>query len=112
MWALDIVFLTKLSPWPFYQAIKETAKSRAVLFGTSALAPELFIHIFKRTRFYPQTLLASVILRMSSTLFMMGLMVPVSFSMFPQIGQIQCSQLEETIRSSTEEKELFYYRGV
>eukprot|EP00073_Rattus_norvegicus_P042997 XP_017444950.1 PREDICTED: sideroflexin-4 isoform X2 [Rattus norvegicus] len=94
------------------KAIKETAKSRAVLFGTSALAPELFIHIFKRTRFYPQTLLASVILRMSSTLFMMGLMVPVSFSMFPQIGQIQCSQLEEMIRSSTEEKELFYYRGV
>ncbi|XP_029328460.1 sideroflexin-4 isoform X2 [Mus caroli] len=29
------------------KAIKDTAKSRAVLFGTSALAPELFIHIFK-----------------------------------------------------------------
>lgn len=94
------------------KAIKDTAKSRAVLFGTSALAPELFIHIFKRTRFYPQTLLSLVILRMSSTFFMMGLMVPVSFSMFPQIGQIQCSQLEEKIQSSTEEKELFYYRGV
>ncbi|XP_021067737.1 sideroflexin-4 isoform X1 [Mus pahari] len=94
------------------KAIKDTAKSRAVLFGTSALAPELFIHIFKRTRFNPQTLLSLVILRMSSTFFMMGLMVPVSFSMFPQIGQIQCSQLEEKIQSSTEEKELFYYRGV
>ncbi|XP_034349691.1 sideroflexin-4 isoform X2 [Arvicanthis niloticus] len=94
------------------KAIKETAKSRAVLFGTSALAPELFIHIFKRTRFYPQTLLSLKILRMSSTFFMMGLMVPVSFSMFPQVGQIQCSQLEEKIQSSTEEKELFYYRGV
>lgn len=94
------------------KAIKDTAKSRAVLFGTSALAPELFIHIFKRTRFYPETLLSLVILRMSSTFFMMGLMVPVSFSMFPQIGQIQCSQLEEKIQSSTEEKELFYYRGV
>ncbi|XP_028628900.1 sideroflexin-4 isoform X2 [Grammomys surdaster] len=94
------------------KAIKETAKSRAVLFGTSALAPELFIHILKRSRFYPQTLLSLAILRMSSTFFMMGLMVPVSFSMFPQIGQIQCSQLEEKIQSSTEEKELFYYRGV
>uniref|UniRef100_A0A8C6I8U9 Sideroflexin 4 n=1 Tax=Mus spicilegus TaxID=10103 RepID=A0A8C6I8U9_MUSSI len=94
------------------KAIKDTAKSRAVLFGTSALVPELFIHIFKRTRFYPQTLLSLVILRMSSTFFMMGLMVPVSFSMFPQIGQIQCTQLEEKIQSSTEEKELFYYRGV
>ncbi|XP_031246743.1 sideroflexin-4 isoform X3 [Mastomys coucha] len=94
------------------KAIKETAKSRALLFGTSALAPELFIYFFKRMRFYPQTLLSLVILRMNSTFFMMGLMVPVSFSMFPQIGQIQCSQLEEKIQSSTEEKELYYYRGV
>lgn len=28
------------------------------------------------------------------------------------VFQIQCSQLEEKIQSSTEEKELFYYRGV
>ncbi|XP_052038320.1 sideroflexin-4 isoform X2 [Apodemus sylvaticus] len=120
---LPIVFLAQVSGMNVFasrsfeshrgiEAIKETAKSRALLFGTSALAPELFIHIFKRTRFYPQTLLSLVILRMSSTFFMMGLMVPVSFSMFPQIGQIQCSQLEEKIQSSTEEKELFYYRGV
>ncbi|XP_060247848.1 sideroflexin-4 isoform X2 [Meriones unguiculatus] len=94
------------------KAIRETTFSRAVLFGTSALIPEVFIHFFKRTQFSPQSSFSLMTLRMGCTLFMMGLMVPVSFSMFPQIGQIQYSQLEKTIQSSTEEKELFYNRGV
>ncbi|XP_051002833.1 sideroflexin-4 [Acomys russatus] len=94
------------------KAMRETAFSRAVLFGTVGLLPEVFIHFFKRTQFAPKSTFSLVVMRLGCTLFMMGLMVPVSFSMFPQIGQIQCSQLEEKIQSSTEEKELFYNRGV
>ncbi|XP_069316074.1 sideroflexin-4 [Eulemur rufifrons] len=94
------------------KAVHETAISRAVLFGTSALIPEVFTYFFKRTRFFlknPRSLWA---VKLSCTTLVMGLMVPVSFSMFPQIGRIQCSNLEKAIRSSTEETELFYNRGV
>ncbi|XP_021514761.1 sideroflexin-4 isoform X4 [Meriones unguiculatus] len=121
--ALPIAFLVQVSGMNVFasrsfetlrgiEAIRETTFSRAVLFGTSALIPEVFIHFFKRTQFSPQSSFSLMTLRMGCTLFMMGLMVPVSFSMFPQIGQIQYSQLEKTIQSSTEEKELFYNRGV
>jgi hypothetical protein len=42
----------------------------------------------------------------------MGLMVQASFSMFPQIGQMQYSKLEKEIQSLTEETELYYNWGV
>ncbi|XP_006920882.1 sideroflexin-4 [Pteropus alecto] len=94
------------------KAVKDTATSRVVLFGTSALIPEIFSYFYKRTQFflrYPSSLWT---LKLSCTIFVMGLMVPVSFSMFPQIGRIQYSKLEKEIQSATEETELFYNRGV
>ncbi|XP_008825537.1 sideroflexin-4 isoform X2 [Nannospalax galili] len=94
------------------KAVRDTAISRAVLFGTSALVPEVTIYFLKRTQFFPLTPLSLKMARVSFTLLIMGLMVPASFGMFPQVGQIQCSKLEEEIQSSTEETELFYNRGV
>ncbi|XP_047407930.1 sideroflexin-4 isoform X1 [Sciurus carolinensis] len=94
------------------KAIRETAVSRAVLFGTSALIPEVFTYFFKRTQFFLQNPQSLWTLKLSCTLLVMGLMVPVSFSMFPQIGQIKYSKLEEEIQALTEETELFYNRGV
>lgn len=38
----------KLPSSPFYQAIRDTATSRAMLFGTSALIPEVVSHFYKR----------------------------------------------------------------
>ncbi|KAF6111357.1 sideroflexin 4 [Phyllostomus discolor] len=94
------------------KAVRDTATSRAVLFGTSALIPEVFANFYKRTplfRRYPQSLWT---LKLSCTVLVMGLMAPVSFSMFPNIERIQCSKLEEEIQSATEDTELFYNRGV
>uniref|UniRef100_A0A8C5YKL0 Sideroflexin 4 n=1 Tax=Marmota marmota marmota TaxID=9994 RepID=A0A8C5YKL0_MARMA len=94
------------------KAIRETAVSRAVLFGTSAFIPEVFTYFFKRTQFFLQNPQSLWTLKLSCTLLVMGVMVPVSFSMFPQIGQIKYSKLEEEIQALTEETELFYNRGV
>ncbi|XP_053439497.1 sideroflexin-4 [Nycticebus coucang] len=94
------------------KAVAETATSRAVLFGTSAVIPEVCAYFFKRTQFFLKNPRSLWTLKLSCTILVMGLMVPVSFSMFPQMGQIQCSKLEEAIRSSTEETQLFYNRGV
>ncbi|KAM5321762.1 sideroflexin-4 isoform 1-T2 [Glossophaga mutica] len=94
------------------KAVKDTATSRAMLFGTSALIPEVFSHFYKRTQLfvrYPRSLWT---LKLSCTILVMGLMVPVSFSVFPNIERIQCNKLEEEIQSATEETELFYNRGV
>uniref|UniRef100_A0A8I5NKB8 Sideroflexin 4 n=1 Tax=Papio anubis TaxID=9555 RepID=A0A8I5NKB8_PAPAN len=94
------------------KAIRETAASRTVLFGTSALIPEIFTYFFKRTQFFLKNPGSLWILKLSCTFLTMGLMVPVSFSIFPQIGQIQCRRHEEKIQPSIEETEIFYHRGV
>ncbi|XP_037865536.1 sideroflexin-4 isoform X2 [Chlorocebus sabaeus] len=94
------------------KAVRETAASRAVLFGTSALIPEIFTYFFKRTQFFLRNPGSLWILKLSCTFLTMALMVPVSFSIFPQIGQIQCRSHEEKIQPSTEETEIFYHRGV
>ncbi|XP_033276827.1 sideroflexin-4 isoform X4 [Orcinus orca] len=94
------------------KAVKDTATSRVVLFGTSAFIPEVFSYFFKRTQFFLQCPWSLWALKLSCTILVMGLMVPVSFSVFPQIGRIQCSELEKEIQSATEETELFYNRGV
>ncbi|XP_045217561.2 sideroflexin-4 isoform X8 [Macaca fascicularis] len=94
------------------KAVRETAVSRTVLFGTSALIPEIFTYFFKRTQFFLKNPGSLWILKLSCTFLTMGLMVPVSFSVFPQIGQIQCRSHEEKIQPSTEETEIFYHRGV
>ncbi|XP_071466963.1 sideroflexin-4 isoform X2 [Marmota flaviventris] len=94
------------------KAVRETAVSRAVLFGTSAFIPEVFTYFFKRTQFFLQNPQSLWTLKLSCTFLVMGVMVPVSFSMFPQIGQIKYSKLEEEIQALTEETELFYNRGV
>ncbi|XP_058527565.1 sideroflexin-4 isoform X1 [Ochotona princeps] len=94
------------------KAVRETALSRAVLFGSSALIPEVFVYFFKRTQVFlksPQSLWP---LKLSCTILAMGLMVPGSLSLFPQVGRIERAKLEEDIQSLTEEAELFYHRGV
>ncbi|CAK6436055.1 unnamed protein product [Pipistrellus nathusii] len=94
------------------KAVRDTTISRVVLFGTSAFIPEVFAQFFKKTPLfvrYPQSLWT---LKLSCTILVMGLMVPVSFSMFPQIQRIRRGQLEQEIQSATEETELFYNRGV
>uniref|UniRef100_A0A8C9QS22 Sideroflexin 4 n=1 Tax=Spermophilus dauricus TaxID=99837 RepID=A0A8C9QS22_SPEDA len=98
----------------FTSAVRETAVSRAVLFGTSAFIPEVFTYFFKRTQFFlqnPQSLWA---LKLSCTLLVMGVMVPVSFSMFPQIGQVSplsliSSQRENGILFHDHESNINYY---
>ncbi|XP_057592488.1 sideroflexin-4 [Hippopotamus amphibius kiboko] len=94
------------------KAVKDTATSRIVLFGTSAFIPEVFSYFFKRTQFFLQCPSSLWTLKLSCTVLVMGLMVPVSFSVFPPIGRIQYSELEKEIQSATEETELFYNRGV
>ncbi|XP_006831560.1 PREDICTED: sideroflexin-4 [Chrysochloris asiatica] len=94
------------------KAVQETAVSRVVLFGTSAGVSEVLAYCFRRTQFFLQHPWSLWTVKLSCSILAMGLMVPVSFSMFPLVGQIPRSKLEEEIQSSTEETELFYYRGV
>ncbi|GAB5578828.1 sideroflexin-4 isoform X1 [Prionailurus iriomotensis] len=96
-----------------FHAVKDTATSRIVLFGTSAFIPEVFSHFFiRKTQFFRQYPWSLWTFKLSCTVLVMGLMVPVSFSMYPQIERIQCNKLEKEIQSATEETELFYNRGL
>ncbi|XP_054975595.1 sideroflexin-4 [Sorex araneus] len=94
------------------KAVKDTATSRVLLFGTSALIPEVFSVFLKKSQIFVRFPWSLWPLKLSCTVLVLGLMVPLSFSMYPQIGQIPSSQLEEEIQAATEEAELFYNRGV
>uniref|UniRef100_A0A8C4K1M3 Sideroflexin 4 n=1 Tax=Dromaius novaehollandiae TaxID=8790 RepID=A0A8C4K1M3_DRONO len=93
------------------KAVKETALSRAALFGTAFFLPAVFMHFVERANFAktPRTLASMRMMMITSVL---AGMLPVSFSMFPQCGKIKRADLEPEILSSTEETELFYNRGI
>ncbi|KFQ92292.1 Sideroflexin-4, partial [Nipponia nippon] len=93
------------------KAVKETALSRAVLFGTTFFLPAVLMYFVERAKFAktPHALASVRMLMITSTL---AGMLPVSLSMFPQCGEIKRADLEPEILSSTEETELFYNRGI
>ncbi|NWX41512.1 SFXN4 protein, partial [Steatornis caripensis] len=93
------------------KAVKETALSRAVLFGTTFFLPAVLMHIVGRAKF-AKTPRALASLRMLMITSVLAGMLPVSLSMFPQCGEIKRADLELEIVSSTEETELFYNRGI
>uniref|UniRef100_A0A3B4A1B7 Sideroflexin 4 n=1 Tax=Periophthalmus magnuspinnatus TaxID=409849 RepID=A0A3B4A1B7_9GOBI len=84
------------------KAVRETALSRAALIGATAAGPNLI----KRS-------LLLVPLRPFSVVFLLGLMIPVSFSLFPQLGTIKKENLEEELQGAAlEGGHLYYHRGL
>uniref|UniRef100_UPI00398F4327 sideroflexin-4 n=1 Tax=Pristiophorus japonicus TaxID=55135 RepID=UPI00398F4327 len=94
------------------KAVKETALSRAVLIGTTAAAPNMLVSYLQRTNFIRRYPLALAPIRHIITALVLGLMVPVSFSLYPQTGKINRSSLEPLIQSATTENELYYNKGL
>ncbi|NXP54833.1 SFXN4 protein, partial [Heliornis fulica] len=93
------------------KAVKETALSRGVLFGTTFFLPTVLMHFVERAK-VARTPRALTSMRMLVITSVLAGMLPVSLSMFPQCGQIKRADLEPEIASSTEETELFYNRGI
>ncbi|NXR05277.1 SFXN4 protein, partial [Sagittarius serpentarius] len=96
------------------KAVKETALSRAVLFGTTFFLPGVLTYFVERAKFakFAKTPHALASVRLLMTTSVLAGMLPVSLSMFPQCGEIKRADLEPEILSSTEETELFYNRGI
>ncbi|XP_048407182.2 sideroflexin-4 isoform X2 [Stegostoma tigrinum] len=94
------------------KAIKETAFSRAVLVGTTVAVPNLLVSYLQRTDFIRRFPLALAPFRHIMTTIAFGLMVPISFSLYPQTGKIKVSNLEPLIQSATTEDCLYYNRGL
>ncbi|NXF43463.1 SFXN4 protein, partial [Oceanites oceanicus] len=93
------------------KAVKETALSRAALFGTTFFLPAVLMYFVERAKF-AKTPRALASVRMLVITSVLAGMLPVSLSMFPQCGEIKRADLEPEIVSSTEETELFYNRGI
>ncbi|XP_032636662.1 sideroflexin-4 [Chelonoidis abingdonii] len=94
------------------KAVQDTALSRAALFGTAGIISDSLLYFVKRTNFLLRNPHALTPLRVLMTVSTLGALLPVSFSVFPQLGEIKRDDLEKEILSSTEETELFYNRGV
>ncbi|XP_017319180.1 sideroflexin-4 isoform X2 [Ictalurus punctatus] len=95
-----------------FKAVKETAISRAALFGITAVVPNLLVLLLKRTRLAQRNPMMLAPVRHISTAIALGLMIPVSFSLFPQLGKIKKEHLEKELQSLTDDGELFYHRGL
>ncbi|XP_027316514.2 sideroflexin-4 [Anas platyrhynchos] len=93
------------------KAVKETALSRGVLFGTAFFLPAVLMHFVERSNF-PKTSRALASVRVLLITSVLAGMLPASLSMFPQCGEIKRADLEPEIMSSTEETVLFYNRGI
>ncbi|NWS57641.1 SFXN4 protein, partial [Chunga burmeisteri] len=93
------------------KAVKETALSRAALFGTTFFLPAVLMHFVGRAKF-AKTPRALASVRMLLITSILTGMLPVSLSLFPQCGEIKRADLEPEILSSTEEAKLFYNRGI
>ncbi|KAG7333893.1 hypothetical protein KOW79_002300 [Hemibagrus wyckioides] len=95
-----------------FKAVKETAISRATLFGTTALVPNLLALLLRRGKLAQRNSMMLAPVRHISTAIVLGLMIPVSFSLFPQLGKIKKEHVEKELQSLTEDGELYYHRGL
>ncbi|XP_037829423.1 sideroflexin-4 [Kryptolebias marmoratus] len=94
------------------KAVRETAQSRAVLFGTTAAAPHLVAALLYRTRLLQRRPLLAGPCHYISTALVLGLMVPLSFSLFPQLGSITRGKLEAELRAEAAGEEFYFHRGL
>lgn len=94
------------------KAVRETALSRAALLGTAAAGPNLLLALLQRTRFFQRRSLLLAPLRPFSVVFIFGVVVPVSFSLFPQLGTIKKENVEEELQASAVDGHLYYHRGL
>ncbi|XP_019110101.1 sideroflexin-4 [Larimichthys crocea] len=94
------------------KAVRETALSRAALFGTTAAVPNLLVFLLQRRRLFQRNALLVAPLRHISVALVLGLMIPVSFSLFPQLGTIKKENVEEELQAAVEDGQLYYHRGL
>ncbi|NWR62973.1 SFXN4 protein, partial [Bucorvus abyssinicus] len=93
------------------KAVRETALSRAILFGTTFFLPPVLMYFVERAKLAKTPRVLATV-RTLVILSVLAGMLPISLSMFPQCGEIKRADLEPEILSSTEETELFYNRGI
>lgn len=94
------------------KAVRETALSRAALFGTTAAVPYLLFLLLRRRGLFQRNSLLVAPLRHIGIAFVVGLMIPVSFSLYPQLGTIKKEDVEVELQAATDNKRLFYHRGL
>ncbi|XP_046885882.1 sideroflexin-4 isoform X1 [Hypomesus transpacificus] len=94
------------------KAVQDTALSRAILLGTTAAVPNLLVFFSKTAKLLTSRPLLVAPIRHISTALVLGLMIPVSFSLFPQLGTIKREKLEKELQAATIDGQLFYHRGL
>ncbi|XP_068424680.1 sideroflexin-4 [Clinocottus analis] len=94
------------------KAVWETALSRAVLFGTTAAVPNLLILLLQRTRLFQRNPMLAAPVRHISVALVLGVMIPVSFSLFPQLGTISKEEVERPLRAAVGSEQFYYHRGL
>ncbi|XP_061083904.1 sideroflexin-4 isoform X1 [Conger conger] len=93
------------------KAVADTALTRAALMGTTTALPGLFIRVLRRVSQQRNLWLMAPPEALSAVLAL-SVMIPVSFSLFPQLCTIPKVYLEPKLQAATEDQQLFYHRGL
>uniref|UniRef100_A0A673BAZ8 Sideroflexin 4 n=1 Tax=Sphaeramia orbicularis TaxID=375764 RepID=A0A673BAZ8_9TELE len=94
------------------KAVRETAVSRAALMGTAAAVPNLLVLFLHRLRFVQRNVILAASVRPVSVTLILSLMIPVSFSLFPQLAAIKKEELEAELQAAAVDGHLLYHRGL
>uniref|UniRef100_A0A673B6S1 Sideroflexin 4 n=1 Tax=Sphaeramia orbicularis TaxID=375764 RepID=A0A673B6S1_9TELE len=90
------------------KAVRETAVSRAALMGTAAAVPNLLVLFL--LRFVQRNVILAASVRPVSVTLILSLMIPVSFSLFPQLAAKE--ELEAELQAAAVDGHLLYHRGL
>ncbi|XP_059215650.1 sideroflexin-4 isoform X2 [Centropristis striata] len=94
------------------KAVRDTAMSRATLFGTATAVPNILMLFLQSTKLFQRNPLLASPLRYFSGVVCFGLMIPMSFSLFPQLGTIEKENVEKELQAAVDGSELYYHRGL
>lgn len=94
------------------KAVRETALSRAALMGAAAAVPNLLVLLLRRLRSVQRNAVVAASIRPVSVTLVLSLMVPASFSLFPQLAAIKKEDLEAELQAAAVDGHLLYHRGL
>ncbi|XP_046556394.1 LOW QUALITY PROTEIN: sideroflexin-5-like [Haliotis rubra] len=94
------------------KALKETAMTRMFLPAPILIIPPLIMSVLEKTQFlkkYPRMHLPCNAVVCTAAF---GLALPVAIALFPQVSQVNTSDLEPEVKGLTDESVLYYNKGL
>uniref|UniRef100_A0A914WPX0 Sidoreflexin n=1 Tax=Plectus sambesii TaxID=2011161 RepID=A0A914WPX0_9BILA len=95
-----------------YRAVRDTTLTRAFLPVPLLLAPPCIMPFLEKTRFLKRNPRWHLLVNAIVCTISFGISLPVALALFPQESTINTSDLEPELQSRTNQRQLYYNRGL